>query len=161
MAKIAFIGLGHMGGPMARNLLKAGHLVVGVDLVTAACDALKAAGGAIASSLAEAVEHADVVITMLPASEHVKEVYLGSRGVITLVQPGTLLIDSSTIDVATARLLNQEAAAKGLDMVDAPVSGGTAGAELGTLTFMVGGTTTAYEHVTPIVNSNRKLIPFC
>ncbi|RMD87233.1 MAG: 3-hydroxyisobutyrate dehydrogenase, partial [Alphaproteobacteria bacterium] len=136
MAKIGFIGLGHMGLPMARNLLKAGHEVTGFDLSEAQMAAFAESGGRTAASLKEAVADADIVITMLPAGAHVKAVYLGPDGVIAQARPGALLIDSSTIDVETAREVAAEAAKAGLLMVDAPVSGGVAGAEAATLTFM-------------------------
>ncbi len=158
MTHIAFIGLGHMGGPMATHLLKAGHRVVGFDVTAAARDAYAAAGGDVAATLADAIANADAVITMLPAGEQVKDVYLGPQGVIASVKPGTLLIDCSTIDVETARSINQAAAAQGLEMVDAPVSGGTAGAAAGSLTFMVGGTTSAYARVTPLLSAMGKAV---
>ena len=140
MTRIAFIGLGNMGLPMAANLIKAGHAVTGCDLVPAALDALRAAGGAVAPSPREAADGAEIVITMLPAGAHVRAVLSGPDGLIAaLAGSGALLIDSSTIDVETARALAAEAAAAGLDMLDAPVSGGVGGAIAGMLTFMVGG----------------------
>ncbi len=159
MTKIAFIGLGNMGLPMARNLLKAGHEVVGFDVVEERREAFAQAGGRTASSIAEAVADADVVITMLPAGEHVRSVYLGEDGVLAHAKPGTLLIDSSTIDVETARAVAAEAADRGFPMVDAPVSGGVAGAEAGTLTFMVGGPDEAFARARPILEKmGRKII---
>src|SRR6202790_4254541 len=140
MATIGFIGLGNMGAPMAANLVKAGHSVTGYDLVPAALQALAAAGGKTASSAAEAAKGADIVITMLPAGEHVREVWLHQGGLIEAVKSTTpLLIDCSTIDVDSARAVTAAAEAAGLSMLDAPVSGGTIGAQNGTLTFMVGG----------------------
>jgi len=140
MTRIAFIGLGNMGLPMAANLLKAGHDVTGYDLVPAALEAHRAAGGSLAASPREAASGAEVVITMLPAGAHVRAVLAGPDGLIAaLAGTGALLIDSSTIDVETARALAAEAAGAGLEMLDAPVSGGVGGATAGTLTFMVGG----------------------
>ncbi len=153
MAKIAFIGLGNMGLPMARNLLKAGHEVIGFDLSERQRDAFAQAGGRCASSIAEAVGGADVVITMLPAGEHVRAVYLGEDGVLAHAGQGALLIDSSTIDVDTAREVAAAAAERGHPMVDAPVSGGVAGAEAATLTFMVGGPDEAFEAARPILEN--------
>ncbi len=125
--KIGFIGLGNMGGPMAANLVKAGHEVRGFDLATQAVDALAKAGGKSASGIAAAVEDAEIVITMLPAGPQVRAVH-GGEGVLAAAKPGALLIDSSTIDVETARALIRDAAALGFDMLDAPVSGGPRGA---------------------------------
>src|SRR3954465_1005206 len=139
MARIGFIGLGNMGLPMAHNLIKAGHQVEGVDVTQVATDKLKAAGGAVAETAKIAAARADVVITMLPAGQHVREVYLGPNGIVENANAGTLLIDCSTIDVESARDVAGAAEAKGLLMLDAPVSGGVAGATAGTLTFMVGG----------------------
>lgn len=158
MAKIGFIGLGNMGLPMAQNLLKAGHPVSGFDVSTDATERLAAGGGTRTNSIADACKDAEVVITMLPAGEHVREVYLGDGGVIAAVMPGTLLIDSSTIDVQTARDVAQAAEGKGLAMVDAPVSGGVAGAQGGTLTFMVGGSDDAFERARPVLEHLGKTI---
>jgi 3-hydroxyisobutyrate dehydrogenase len=145
MAIVGFIGLGNMGGPMAANLLKAGHTVTGYDLNPAALDALAKAGGKVAKSSADAAAGASVVITMLPAGEHVREVYLNQGGLIDVVKDaGPLLIDCSTIDVDSARTVTATAETAGLAMLDAPVSGGTTGAQNGTLTFMVGGTEEAF-----------------
>ena len=151
MATIGFIGLGNMGSPMAANLVKAGHQVVGFDLVAAARDRLAAAGGRVAASAAEAVEAGDIVITMLPAGPEVRAVYLGNAGVIGRARPGALLIDCSTIDVATAREVAEAARAAGFDMLDAPVSGGVGGAEAGTLTFMVGGDAEIFARAEPLL----------
>ena len=158
MARIGFIGLGNMGLPMAQNLIKAGHQVEGVDVTTAATDRLKAAGGAVAETAKIAATRADVVITMLPAGAHVREVYLGSGGVIENTNEGTLLIDCSTIDVASARAVAAAAEARGLMMLDAPVSGGVGGATAGTLTFMVGGSERAYERALSILQQMGKTI---
>jgi len=158
MARIGFIGLGNMGLPMAQNLIKAGHQVEGVDVTQAATDKLKAAGGAVAETAKIAAARADVVITMLPAGQHVREVYLGSGGIIENANAGTLLIDCSTIDVETARAVATVAEAKGLLMLDAPVSGGVGGASAGTLTFMVGGSERAYERALSILQQMGKTI---
>jgi len=145
MASVGFIGLGNMGGPMAVNLVKAGHDVRGFDLSDEAKARLSEAGGAACASAREAVEGAEVVVTMLPAGRHVEAVYLGDDGLIAAAAAGTLFIDSSTIDVATARKVAEAAEAAGMAMIDAPVSGGVGGATAGTLTFMVGGPDTAFE----------------
>ena len=128
MARIGFIGLGNMGLPMAQNLLKAGHQVEGVDVNPAAIEKLKAAGGASVETAKIAAARADVVITMLPSGKQVRDVYLGSAGIIENANAGTLLIDCSTIDVETARAVAAAAEKKGLLMLDAPVSGGVGGA---------------------------------
>src|SRR5262245_66076854 len=158
MAKVGFIGLGNMGMPMAQNLLKAAHAVTGFDLNVDATERLAASGGSTANSVAEACKAAEVVITMLPAGEQVREVYLGAGGVLATVEPETLLIDSSTIDVATAREVAQAARDKPLAMVDAPVSGGVAGAEAASLTFMVGGDDAAFERARPLLEKMGKTI---
>jgi L-serine 3-dehydrogenase (NAD+) len=139
MTQIAFIGLGHMGLPMARNLLKAGFVLRVFDLVQAAMDELAAEGALPATSAAEAAQDAQVVISMLPASRHVEGLYLGNAGLLTSLKPGTLVLECSTIAPQAARRVHQAASARGIEMLDAPVSGGTAGAAAGTLTFMVGG----------------------
>jgi len=153
MTEIGFIGLGNMGGPMARNLVKAGHKVRGFDLAPAALEAAKAGGVVTVSAAAEAAQGAEVVISMLPAGQHVRAVYTGANGVIGLAKKGALLIDCSTIDVASARAVHETAAASGLEMLDAPVSGGVAGAEGATLTFMVGGTDKAFARGKPLLES--------
>jgi 3-hydroxyisobutyrate dehydrogenase len=158
MAKVGFIGLGNMGMPMAQNLLKSAHAVTGFDLNVDATERLAASGGSTANSVADACKAAEVVITMLPAGEQVREVYFGASGVLASVQPETLLIDSSTIDVATAREVAQGARDKGLAMVDAPVSGGVAGAEAASLTFMVGGDDAAFERARPVLETMGKTI---
>jgi 3-hydroxyisobutyrate dehydrogenase len=158
MSRIGFIGLGNMGLPMAQNLIKAGHQVEGVDVSTAATDKLRAAGGAVAETAKVAAARADVVITMLPAGAQVREVYLGPGGIIENANAGTLLIDSSTIDVESARVVAAAAEAKGLMMLDAPVSGGVGGATAGTLTFMVGGSERAFERALSILQQMGKTI---
>src|SRR5436305_13582184 len=158
MARIGFIGLGNMGLPMAQNLIKAGHQVEGVDVTQAATDRLKAAGGAVAETAKIAAARADVVITMLPAGQHVREVYLGVGGIIENANEGTLLIDCSTIDVESARVVAAAAESRGLMMLDAPVSGGVGGASAGTLTFMVGGSERAYLRAESILQAMGKTI---
>ena len=149
MAKIAFIGLGNMGGPMAANLVKAHHQVFAFDLSASALDGAVDKGAKKAASAAEAVKDADVVVTMLPAGKHVREVY--ERDVLPNVSRGTLLIDCSTIDVDSARHVGALAEEAGLEMIDAPVSGGVGGATAGTLTFMVGGSDAAFTKAKPIL----------
>src|SRR5688572_7515672 len=142
MARIAFIGLGNMGGGMAANLAKAGHKVTAFDLVEAALAKAEGHGCKRAGSAAEAVKDAEAVVTMLPAGKHVRDVY--ESAVIGAAPKSAILIDCSTIDVATAREEIEKAGGQGHEMVDAPVSGGIAAAEAGTLTFMVGGEDKAY-----------------
>ncbi len=150
MAEIGFIGLGNMGGPMAKNLVQAGRAVKGFDLVPAAVETAKANGVETVASAAEAIEGVPVIITMLPAGQHVRAVYDGPEGIIARAGAGSLLIDCSTIDVTTARDVHALAAAAGHMMLDAPVSGGVAGADAGTLTFMVGGSAEAYAKAEPL-----------
>jgi 3-hydroxyisobutyrate dehydrogenase len=165
MARIGFIGLGNMGLPMALNLIKAGHQVEGFDLNDTALDKLRAAGAASLASVRLAAARADAVITMLPSGNEVREVYLGGAdaggagsGVLENAGPGTLLIDCSTIDVETARLVAAAADAQGLTMVDAPVSGGVAGAQAASLTFMVGGDEAGFIRAKPILEAMGKAI---
>lgn len=158
MARIGFVGLGNMGGPMARNLLKAGHQVTAYDLMPGALAPVTAAGAAAAGSAAAAAARADFVITMLPAGKHVREAWLGSHAMAAATEPGAILIDCSTIDVATTR---EVAAAVGRPMLDAPVSGGTMGAEAGTLTFMVGGPAEAYAKAEPILAAMGRTLVHC
>jgi 3-hydroxyisobutyrate dehydrogenase len=158
MATIGFIGLGNMGLPMAQNLLKVGHVVSGFDVNAEASEWLAASGGKGTNSIGDACNGAEVVVTMLPAGEHVREVYLGEGGVLAAVTPGTLLIDSSTIDVQAARGVARAAEGRGLDMVDAPVSGGVTGAQGATLTFMVGGSDDAFARARLILDSMGKTI---
>jgi 3-hydroxyisobutyrate dehydrogenase len=158
MANIGFIGLGNMGLPMAQNLVKAGHTVTGFDIQPATLEKLKSAGGASATAIADAVDGADVVVTMLPAGEQVRAAYLGDAGVIAHAKAGAVLIDSSTIDVETARAVSKAAQEKGLAMLDAPVSGGVGGAQAATLTFMVGGADDAFARAKPILEAMGKTI---
>ncbi len=158
MARIGFIGVGNMGGPMLRNLIGARHEVTAFDVVEDARQAARDAGATLAATAADAAAAGDVVITMLPAGEHVREVYTGDGGIIAALAPGTLLIDCSTIDVETARAVNRAAAQAGFEMLDAPVSGGVAGAEAGTLTFMVGGADDAFARAEPVLAVMGKTI---
>lgn len=158
MARIGFIGLGNMGLPMAQNLIKAGHQVEGVDVSSAAIAKLKAAGGSVAETAKIAASRADVVITMLPSGKEAREVYLSPGGVVESANAGTLLIDSSTIDVDSARAVAKAAEQRGLLMIDAPVSGGVGGAQAGTLTFMVGGPETAFARAKSILEVMGKNI---
>lgn len=158
MATVGFIGLGNMGGPMARNLLKAGHELKVFDLVPAAVERAVEAGARPGADVAAAARGAEVVITMLPAGDQVREVYLGDDGIIAVAAPRTLLIDCSTIDVATAREVSAVAASDDLDMLDAPVSGGVAGAEAATLTFMVGGSPRAFAAAEPMLRAMGKTV---
>lgn len=158
MARIGFIGLGNMGGPMMRNLLKAGHDITAFDLSKDACKAAEEAGARIAASAGEAAKGAEVVVTMLPAGKHVREVYTGEGGVIANADKGALFIDSSTIDVDSARAVAKAAEEAGMAMVDAPVSGGVAGAEAGTLTFMVGGPEDAFRRAEPVLQVMGKAV---
>ncbi|MBK5265043.1 MAG: 3-hydroxyisobutyrate dehydrogenase [Alphaproteobacteria bacterium] len=154
--KIAFIGLGNMGGGMAANLVKAEHQVVAFDLSEAALTHAEEAGCSRATSAAAAVAGADAVVSMLPAGKHVDMVY--GNEVFGSAAPGALFLDCSTIDVATARKVIAAAASKGFEMVDAPVSGGIAAAAGGTLTFMVGGTDSAFERARPILSAMGKAV---
>ncbi len=156
MARIAFIGLGHMGGGMAPNLAKAGHDVRACDLVAEAVEKAKEAGCGVAASAADAVKDADVVITMLPAAQHVRKVF--HDDVAPNAKKGALLIDCSTIDVASAREVGEALNALGFDFVDAPVSGGIAAAAAGTLALMVGGTDAQFERARPFLEPMAKAV---
>ncbi len=157
MARIGFIGLGNMGLPMALNLRKAGHSVAGFDVTTTAIEKLAAGGGTAADGIKAAASNVDAVISMLPSGREVREVYLNA-GVLDAVTPDTLLIDCSTIDVDSARTVSVAAREKGLAMLDAPVSGGVAGAQAATLTFMVGGTDQAFARAKPLLEAMGKTI---
>jgi len=159
MTAIAFIGLGNMGAPMAANLMKAGHRVIGFDIIGGAMAAHANAGGQAAGSAREAVQGAEVVVSMLPAGEHVRSLHLGEQGLIAaLAGTDVLLIDCSTIDVGSARDVAAAGRAAGLEMLDAPVSGGVGGATAGSLTFMVGGTEAAFARGQPIFRAMGKTI---
>jgi 3-hydroxyisobutyrate dehydrogenase len=156
MTTIAFLGVGNMGGPMARNLIKAGECVRAFDLNAQALAPLVAAGGVKAASVKEAVTGADIIISMLPASQHVRGTYL--EGVLPAAHKDALLIDCSTIDIESVRAVHAEAEKVGFDFLDAPVSGGVGGAEAGTLAFMCGGTERAFGRAEPILRSMGKRI---
>jgi 3-hydroxyisobutyrate dehydrogenase len=158
MTRIAFIGLGNMGLPMARNLLGKGHAVTGFDLSEEALAALEGDGGMRAATAPAAVAEAEVVVTALPAASHVKGVYCGEDGILAAAPGGTLFIDCSTIDVASARAVAEEAAARGQSMVDSPMSGGVGGATAGTLSFMVGGPEEAFARARPVLEAMGKNI---
>lgn len=158
MTSIAFIGLGNMGAPMAANLVKAGHAVTGFDLSETCRAEAKAAGVSIAASAAEAVSGAEAIITMLPAGRHVRAVW---SEIASLARASAVLIDSSTIDVESARAVHAIAAGAGLKPVDAPVSGGTGGAKAATLTFMVGGAEDAFGAAKPLLEAMGKKIVHC
>ena len=158
MANIGFIGLGNMGGPMASNLLKAGHSVRAFDLVDSALQAIVKEGGEECDSAVTVVDGVDVVISMLPASVHVENLYLGDEGLLTAIKAGTLVIDCSTIAPASSRKVSEAAAAKNIPMIDAPVSGGVGGAVGGTLTFIVGGESEAFDQAKPLLEDMGKNI---
>lgn len=155
---IAFIGLGNMGGPMAANLLKHKHQVTVFDLVPSAVNAACELGATAADSAHDAVKNADVIISMLPAAAHVKGLYLDQQGVLSHTRENALIIDCSTIDAATARQVGQTVEQVGRHFVDAPVSGGTVGAAAGTLTFIMGGTSTAVKSARPVLECMGKNI---
>jgi 3-hydroxyisobutyrate dehydrogenase len=156
MATIAFIGVGNMGGGMALNLVKAGHAVAAFDLSADALARVAAGGAVAAASAVAAATGADAIVTMLPAGQHVRAAYEGD--LFAAARPDAILIDCSTIDVATAKALGEGAAARGLAMVDAPVSGGTAAADAGTLTFMAGGPAAAFAAARPILEKMGKAV---
>jgi 3-hydroxyisobutyrate dehydrogenase len=158
MTKIAFIGLGHMGAPMVKNLMKHQHDVCVFDLSTAAIESLAKEGAKPVSTLKEAAKQAEVIITMLPTGDNVAEVCLKNEGLFEAAEKGTLFIDCSSIAVDKARNIHELAIKKGMQMVDAPVSGGVAGAEAGTLTFMVGGSQEDFSRAKPILELMGKTI---
>jgi 3-hydroxyisobutyrate dehydrogenase len=158
MATIGFIGIGNMGAPMAANLSKAGHRVTGFDIARGPVEALVAKGGRAAGSVAEAASAGEILITMLPAGPQVRSVYLGAAGVLAHARHGSLLIDCSTIDVETARAVAAAAKEARFDMLDAPVSGGVAGAEAASLTFMVGGEADVFARAQPVLAAMGRTI---
>ncbi len=158
MARIGFVGLGNMGGPMARNLVKAGHRVAVFDIVPALVSRCTEAGAEAAASAAEAARGAEFVLTMLPAGAHVREAWLGAGGMAAASVPDAVLVDCSTIDVATAR---EVAAGSGRAFLDAPVSGGVMGAEGATLTFMVGGDPAAFARAEPVLRQMGRAAIHC
>ena len=145
MASVLFIGLGNMGGPMATNLVNAGHSVTVFDLSADACAQLRGAGAAVADSAAQAAVGKDYIISMLPAGRHVAATYLGADGLLAKVDASTTILDCSTIDTATAREVGEAAATAGIGFMDSPVSGGVAAAAAGTLAFMCGGSAETFE----------------
>ena len=153
MTNIAFIGLGNMGGPMAKNLLAAGHTLHIFDLSEVALNDVATAGATVAGSAVDACENAEVVITMLPAGKHVRQVYIGDDGLLAHLSPGTLCLDASTIDSDTARDVGLAVAEQGIEFMDTPVSGGVAAAQAGTLAFMCGGTPAAFERAKVILEA--------
>jgi 3-hydroxyisobutyrate dehydrogenase len=158
MSTVGFIGLGKMGGPMAQNLLKAGHEVKVFDLVPASVDAVVKAGASAVASVAEAADGVDAVVTMLPAGPQVQAVYLGDDGVIQRAAKGTVMMDCTTADIETSRTVEAAAAAAGHFLIDGPVSGGVGGAEAGTLTIMVGGSDQAFGRAKPFLEAMGKNI---
>ncbi len=160
MAKIGFIGLGNMGGPMVRNLVKAGHSVRVFDLLEEAVNFAVQSGAEGAASVKDAAKGVEFVITMLPVGANVRDVFIND-GVIAAADPGTIMIDSSTIDVETAQAAHVAAKEAGFEMVDAPVSGGVTGADEGTLTFMCGGEKETFDRVKPILQDMGKNIVHC
>ncbi|MBH69578.1 MAG: 3-hydroxyisobutyrate dehydrogenase [Rhodospirillaceae bacterium] len=160
MSRIGFIGLGNMGGPMVRNLIKAGHSLKVYDLSEEAINFAVQSGATATKSVKEAATGVEFVVTMVPVGENVREVFL-SDGVLAAADPGTVLIDSSTIDVASAQAVHAAARAAGFNMVDAPVSGGVTGADAGTLTFMCGGDQDSFEKARPVLMGMGKTIVHC
>ncbi|MEM7249971.1 MAG: 3-hydroxyisobutyrate dehydrogenase [Pseudomonadota bacterium] len=160
MATIGFIGLGNMGGPMARNLVQAGHELKVFDLSDEAMNFVIQAGAKGATSVVDAAKDVEFLITMLPVGANVRDVYV-EQGAIAAASPGTLLIDSSTIDVETAQATHAAATAAGLTMLDAPVSGGTVGADQGTLTFMCGGDAAVFARAKPVLEVMGANIVHC
>ncbi len=158
MADVAFIGLGNMGGPMATNLIKAGHSITVFDLSQAACDQLQEAGASVAGTAAEAASGMDYVISMLPAGKHVATTYLGDNGLLSKLDNSTTILDCSTIDASTARQVGAAAAELGIGFMDAPVSGGVAAAAAGTLAFMCGGDAATFEKARLILQDMGKNI---
>ncbi|WP_338639713.1 3-hydroxyisobutyrate dehydrogenase [Burkholderia pyrrocinia] len=159
--EIAFIGLGNMGGPMAANLLKAGHALTVFDLDANAVDAAVRAGATATGSPRDAAARGAVVITMLPAAQHVRAVYLGDDGVLAGARAGATLIDCSTIDPGTVRAVAEAAAQRDFPLADAPVSGGTGGAQAGTLTFMVGADAALFERIRPVLLDMGRNVVHC
>ena len=148
---IGFIGLGNMGTPMTEQLLQAGHTVRAFDVSQAALERARTIGATVAGSIAEVAQGASVIVTMLPAGAHVRAAYLEEGGLVETAAKGTLLIESSTIDVDTSRAVGAAAAAAGLEMIDAPVTGGIMAARIGNLNFIVGGSEAAFERAKPIL----------
>jgi 3-hydroxyisobutyrate dehydrogenase len=161
MAKVGFVGLGHMGSPMARNLVKAGHSLQVFDLSEEAMNIAVQFGAKRCASLQEAAKGVDFVVTMVPTGKETRAVYLGPNGIIANATAGTILLDCSTIDVDTARAVGEAARAAGFQMLDAPVSGGTVGAENATLTFMCGGEARTFEAAKAVLGGMGKKLVHC
>lgn len=161
MTDIAFIGLGHMGLPMAQNLLKVGHRVKGYDINPQALEIFRQKGGVIAKDIPSAVKDANVVITMLPEGKHVLSAYEGAGGILNHVKQNVLIAECSTIDIATARYIHTQAEEKGICLIDAPVSGGVGGAQAATLTFMIGGREEDFKSLKPFLDLMGKTIIYC
>ncbi|WP_462163988.1 3-hydroxyisobutyrate dehydrogenase [Pseudoalteromonas xiamenensis] len=158
MAKVGFIGLGNMGGPMAINLVKAGHEVTVFDLSDTAMAQLKDAGAALADKICDVCADADFVVSMLPAGKHVRAIFTGEDGLVNYLDKKTLVIDSSTIDAESAQFVGKALGLSGISFVDAPVSGGVAGAAAGTLTFIVGGSETNFDKAKTVLTHMGKNI---
>lgn len=158
MTTIGFVGLGHMGSPMAANLLKAGYSIIAYDLLPKAIDHIESLGAKRANTLADVAKNSDIILTMLQTGAQVSQVCLGAEGLFASARPHTFFIDCSSIDVPTSRELAKKAHERGFAMIDAPVSGGVAGAEAGSLTFMVGGTPKDFEFAKPILEKMGKFI---
>lgn len=156
MATIGFIGVGNMGGPMAANLAAAGHDVKVFDIVAELVDAVVEKGARSAESAAAAATGADAVFSMLPASQHVESLYLGTEGLLAQLDSSTLVVDCSTIAATTSRQVAAAAEKKGIEMLDAPVSGGVGGAQAGTLTFIVGGSKAGFDRAQPLLEAMGK-----
>lgn len=161
MTDIAFIGLGHMGLPMAQNLLKVGHRVKGYDINPQALEIFRQKGGEAAKDIPSAVKDADVVITILPEGKHVLSAYEGVEGIFNHVKQNALIAECSTIDIATARYIHTQAEGKGICLIDAPVSGGVGGAQAATLTFMIGGREEDFKSLKPFLDLMGKTIIYC
>lgn len=159
--KIAFIGLGHMGLPMAKNLLKAGHCLRAYDITPAPVEELRDLGAYGAESCVDAVDKADVILSILPEGKHVRDVYGGENGVLNHISTDAVVAECSTMDMATTRWLHEEAENRGIRLLDAPVSGGVTGAANGTLTFMVGGTPADFAQIKPILENMGQRIIHC
>lgn len=161
MTQIAFIGLGHMGYPMANNLLKAGYPVTGYDIVPAALEAFVKEGGFAGRDIPSTVKDADIVISMLPEGKHVRSVYGGLEGILAHVNSSTLIAECSTIDIETSKMVHREAEKRGIRLIDAPVSGGVAAAQTGIISFMVGGQEEDLEALRPYLEIMGKTITYC
>lgn len=161
MIDIAFIGLGHMGLPMAQNLLKGGHKVRGYDINPHALEAFHQGGGETAKDIPSVVKDVDVVITILPEGKHVLAAYEGAEGILNHVKQGVRIAECSTIDMATARTIHTQAEEKGIRLIDAPVSGGVGGAHAGTLTFMIGGREEDFKSLKPFLDLMGKTLIYC